>query len=72
MEKKIYRTIIQYEILSDVPYNGENLSEIAYETFEGSWSGEMQNPLILNEELTSKKAIEAIKNQCSSPEFFGF
>ena len=67
---KIYRTVIQYEILSSEPYNGENMSDIVYETFEGDWSGLMLKPSVLNEELTGDDAINIIRKQGSDPSFF--
>lgn len=69
-KKKLYRTVIQYEIISDEPYEGENLDEIVHETYNGSWSGEMKDAAVLNEELIGKKAVDAVKNQGSDPEFF--
>lgn len=69
---KIYRTVIQYEILSSEPYNNEKLEDITYQTFEGDWSGLMLEPSILNEVLEGDKAIEVIKKQGTDPEFFNF
>ena len=71
MKKKIYRTIIQYEILSDEPYHDENLDEIVFECYEGSWSGNLGKTKVLNQELRGKKAIKFIKEQGSDPAFFG-
>ncbi len=70
MEKKIYRTVIRFEILSEEPIETNNLERIADECNEGSWSGQFLDEEISNEELIGKSAIEKIKAQGSSPEFF--
>jgi len=71
-QKKIYRTVIQYEILSDEPINDRSLDleTIQYECSEGHWSGRGLETVISDEELTGKAAVEAIKDQGSDPEFF--
>jgi hypothetical protein len=71
-KKKIYRTVIQYEILSDEPINDRSLDldTIQYECTEGHWSGRGLETVIADEELTGKAAVEAIKDQGSDPEFF--
>jgi len=69
--KAIYRTIIQYEILSDEPYDDEDLETISNETYDGNWSGLMLEPKILNQKLFGKEAVKAINSQGSDSEFFG-
>ena len=72
MVKKIYRTVICYEILSDEPINIINsLNEISNEVTDGSWSGRFLENKVTDEELEGKFAVNAIKAQGSSPEFFG-
>lgn len=68
--KKIYRTIIRFEILSEEPIAPSSLAEIDEQCVEGAWSGIMIEEEIQNEELTGEKAIEAIKFQGSDPSFF--
>lgn len=76
MAKKIYRTVVRYEILSEEPFSdksGDNedlLSFIARECIYGSWSGHFLEEEVLNEELEGKKAADAIIAQGSDTEFF--
>lgn len=72
MKKKIYRTVFQFEVLSDEPINESmSLEDIAAETTDGSMSGQFLDNPIHNEKLTGLAAVTAIKKQGSSPEFFG-
>jgi hypothetical protein len=68
--KKIYKTIVEVEILSEEPFDESvtDIQAIAYEINEGSWSGVTN--VRRSSTLTGKKAIDAIKKQGSSPDFF--
>ena len=72
-KKKIYRTVIHFEVLSDEPNatEGKSLEAIGYETTKGDLSGCFLDSEIVDEELTEKKAVDAIIGQGSDPEFFG-
>lgn len=71
MAKKIYRTIIRYEILTEEPIVDEvGLDDIAYQCAHGDWSGRWLPAEENGTELTGKDAVEAIKAQGSEPEFF--
>lgn len=72
-KKKIYRTVIQYEILSEEKISDSsslNLETIAHECENGSWSGHELEPVIADQELTGKDAVDAIQNHGSSTDFF--
>lgn len=69
-KKKIYRKVFRFEVLSEEPIGDMNLEEIAEETTTGHMSGQFLSTEIDNEVLTGKKAVMAIKNQGSDPEFF--
>ena len=71
-KKKIYRSIITVEILSDSPVDDAfltDLSSVDYETTSGGCSGQVQVKS-MNEELTGHEAVKAVQNQGSSPDFF--
>lgn len=67
--KKIYKTVIQVEILSDEPYIPGSLSDIDFDTTEGDCSRKITT-VSEKEVLTGKEAVDAIKDQGSDPEFF--
>lgn len=71
-QKKIYRTVIQYEILSDEPINDRSLDleTIKEECENGAWSGKGLETIVADEELTGKKAVEAVMDHGTDPEFF--
>jgi len=69
-KKKLYRTIIQYEIISEEPIESMSLEDIAEETTNGSMSGMFLENVVTNEKLTGIAAVNAVKAQGSSPEFF--
>lgn len=71
MANKIYRTVIQFEILTEEPFEGGSLEDIAQRTFDGDASGRFLDNVIDNEELAGMDAVKAIKAQGSDPEFFG-
>jgi len=68
--KKIYRTIIQVEILSEEPYEPNSLDQIQYDIDEGDCSGSI-NAKVSNEEVSGEDAVKLIESQGSDPEFFG-
>ena len=68
---RVYKTIIQVEILSDTPNDVSNMSldEIHYEMTNGSFSGVI-NVVSENQQFVGKNAVEEIKKQGSDPSFF--
>jgi len=66
----IYRTVIQFEILSDTSIEMMSLDEIAYEVKQGGMSGRFLDDVVTNEELKGMKAVKVIKAHGSDPEFF--
>jgi hypothetical protein len=69
--KKIYRTIIRFEILSEDPIVSlPSLTQIDEETKNGEWSGIFLGDEKRNEVLEGSIAIDAIKNQGSDISFF--
>lgn len=70
--KKIYRNVVQIEVLSDEPLKtGEltDLENVSFQIGEGDWSGRIK-PVIQNLTYTGKEAVEIIQEQGSDPEFF--
>jgi hypothetical protein len=67
-ERKFYRAIVQYEILSEEPIGAMSLSDIEYETTDGHMSGHFLETK--HEELDSVQMAAALQNQGSDPEFF--
>jgi len=70
-KKKIYRTIIQIEVLSEkqFPKDGLSLSDIEYEITDGDCSGKIETTL-LNEEIIGERAVAFVKAHGSDSEFF--
>ena len=70
MEKKIYKTIIQVEILSEEPIDSSlSLSDIDYHITDGHCSGQLKT-VSSNEEIVGKVAVEACREHGTSTEFF--
>ncbi len=68
--KKIYKSIIVLEVLSDNPIKNESLQDIVSETIIGGYSGNYDFTA-LNEEVSGKEAIELCEKHGTDPEFFG-
>ena len=68
MKPKYHRTVIQVEVLSEEPYEFENLGNLAYDIEEGDCSGSAS--IVEIKELTGKQMAKALKSQGSDPEFF--
>lgn len=69
-QKRIYKTIVRYEVLSEEPFGSMSLEDINRETTEGSMSGMFLDNEVHDEILTGKKAADAIIAQGSDTEFF--
>lgn len=67
-KRKFYKTIIQYEILSEEPIECVSLSDIDYETTEGRWSGRFLETK--QKTLNGLETAKALEEQGSDPEFF--
>lgn len=68
--RKFYRNVIQVEILSEDPMDGDlNLENINYAITDGDCSGRVTS-VVNNEELDGKRAAELLLEQASDPEFF--
>jgi len=71
IQKPIFRSIIQIEIISDAPIpDGMSLDDINYQITEGDYSGKIETT-IDNQKLYGKTAVNAIINQGSDTDFFG-
>lgn len=68
-KRKFYKTVIQVKVLSEQPYEYENLSQVASDISDGDCSGEIENT-ITNEKLNGKQAATVLQEQGSDPEFF--
>jgi len=69
MAKKLYRTVVMIEILSDEPYHATDLENIRYDITDGHCSG-MISDEIRNQELTGKEAVDKVKEQGTDIGFF--
>ena len=66
-EKKFYRTVVRYEILSDEPPLFCDLSDIDYECKWGGWSGTIIGEK--TEEVSAEMMSRLLVAQGSDPEF---
>jgi len=70
MKKKIYKSVLRVEILSEEPLNDcLSLSDIDYETTEGHCSGHLDWESH-NAEVVGKEAVNEMHKHGSDPEFF--
>jgi len=69
-KKIIYRTVFQFEVLSETPIGSVSLENLAEETSIGHMSGRFLTNVVDNEELTGTNATKAIKEQGTDLEFF--
>lgn len=68
-KRKFYRTVIQVEILSEEPYEGDDLETIKYDITEGHCSGILKDE-VRNEVKNGKEMARLLLDQGSDPEFF--
>jgi hypothetical protein len=68
-KRKFYRTVIQIEILSEDPYETNDLNTIEYDITEGRCSGNAKD-IIRNEVKNGKEMADLLTAQGSAPEFF--
>lgn len=68
-KRKFYRTVIQVEILSEEPYEGDDLNTIASDTDTGDCSGQITD-IERNQEVTGKEMVALLQKQGSDSEFF--
>ena len=69
-ERKFYRRVIQFEILSEEPLDDSiSLETIAYEVDQGSWSGQFLDDVI-NERVAPATMADLLYSQGSEPGFF--
>lgn len=64
---KYYKTIIEVEVLSEDPYNPEELEQIAADITTGDCSGKWT--ISSSEEVSKEKMTELLIAQGSDPEF---
>jgi hypothetical protein len=68
-KKKLYKTVIKVEILSEEPYeDGKSLDDINYDITQGHCSGVVK--AASSTTLVGKKAARETIKQGSDPEFF--
>ena len=67
-KRKFYKTTIKVVVLSEEPYQYENLVQVHNDITDGDCSG--KHEITKAEELTAKQAAKALKAQGSDPEFF--
>ena len=68
-KRKFYRTVVQIEILSDEPYEGDDLDTIHYDITEGDCSGKLGD-VVSNEEVDGPTMAKLLLSQDSDPGFF--
>jgi len=64
---ELYRTIIKIEILSEGPYDPDDISSVAYDIVEGDCSGSWE--IESSETLTELEMAAALEKQGSDPSF---
>lgn len=69
-ERKFYKTVIQVEVLSEEPFEFEDLEEVRYEIKYGECSGKIDT-IVSNEELDGPTTAKALIAHASEPEYFG-
>ena len=68
--KKLYKSIIVLEVLSEEPIKNETLQDIVEETIVGEYSGNYDFTA-LNEEVEGMDAVELCEKHGTDTEFFG-
>ena len=69
-KKKIYKSVLRVEILSEEPYpESVNLDTVSYDITDGHCSGMLEWESH-NAELVGEEGAKALMNQGSDPEFF--
>lgn len=68
-KRKFYKTIVQFEILSEEPVGSVDLETIAFMTNEGDWSGRFLETF--EEEVDGPVMASLLLDQGSDSEFFG-
>ena len=69
MPRKFHRTVIQIEVLAEIPYAFDSFEQLAYDVIEGDCSGEVLSEKA--EVIDGKKMAELLIAQGSSTTFFG-
>ena len=67
-ERIFHRTLVQVEMLSEVPLGSVELDRLHHMITEGDCSGHVKT--VLEEELDGKQAAEILLSQASDPSFF--
>ena len=72
MEKTLYRTVIEIEVISSEPIpDALDVEEIMREAYDGDYSAR-KTLKTENEPIKGKEAVQYVKNQGSDPEVFFF
>ena len=66
--RKFYKTVIQVEVLSEDPFEWEDLSDVCYAITEGDCSGKVEE--IARKEINGKECARRLIQQESDPGFF--
>lgn len=67
-ERKFYRTVFEVEVLSEHPFEPEDLETIAYEITYGGCSGMVDRTCDI--EVDAEEMVRLLRNQGSDPDFF--
>ena len=67
-KRKFYKTVISVTVLSEEPFEYENLSQVIYAIGEGDCSGEYHTTEA--KVITARQVVRALKAQGSDPDFF--
>lgn len=67
-KRKFYRTTITVTVLSEEPYQYENLVQVHNDITDGDCSG--KHSITGSVKLTAKQAAKAMREQGSDPDFF--
>lgn len=70
-KKKLYKTVIRFEIISDEPIaKNQSLSSIDEMTDTGHCLGRFLQSETFNEKVTGQDAVKAVKDMGSDTDFF--
>lgn len=68
-KKTLYRTVIRVEILSENPFESNDLESINHEIHFADCS-EFMEDVVRNQKIVGKRAINLLKNHATDPAFF--
>ena len=69
-KKTLYRTVIRVEILSENPFESNDLESINHEIHFADYPVAAAVNVVRNQKIVGKRAINLLKNHATDPAFF--